>query len=175
VDIYMMCEPDIAVPLLDAVKPRPGRSRRNRPLPEAASDVVSIRTLADALNAATKDVDVCITRLPLGWNGVIATSASARLHRFGGRRRRAGRHHRGRGARAQDSGGSGRVMATRFPHGATALWTAAHYAFLPHSRRQQPLFFNDELHQERVAKDARARWRTAGSASASADRTSTSR
>src|SRR5205823_5363518 len=71
VDVYMMCEPDIAVPLLlDAVKPRPGAvAAKPASLPEAAPDVVSIRTLADALNAATKDVDVCITRLPLGWNG----------------------------------------------------------------------------------------------------------
>src|SRR5204863_6352299 len=71
VDIYMMCEPDIAVPLLlDSVNPRPGAvAAKPAPLPEAASDVVSIRTLADALNAATKDVDICITPLPLGWNG----------------------------------------------------------------------------------------------------------
>src|SRR6266853_5401944 len=71
VDVYMMCEPDAVVPLLlDTVKPRPGVvAAKPAPLLDAAPDVVSIRTLADALNAATKDVDVCITRLPLGWNG----------------------------------------------------------------------------------------------------------
>ncbi len=118
VDIYMMCEPDIAVPLLlDAVKPRPGAvAAKPAPLPEAASDVVSIRTLADALNAAAKDMEVCITRLPLGWNGAY-------------------RHFR-------------HLM------GVTALWTAAHYGvpclILVANNRS---FFNDELHQERVAKE----------------------
>ncbi|HLQ02290.1 MAG TPA: thiamine pyrophosphate-binding protein, partial [Burkholderiales bacterium] len=71
VDLYMMCEPEAAVPLLlDAVKARPApTSSKPAPLPAPAPDVVSIRTLADALNAATKGMDVCITRLPLGWNG----------------------------------------------------------------------------------------------------------
>jgi len=71
VDIYMMCEPDAAVPLLlDAVKPRPGAvAAKPAPSPDAAPAVVSIRALADALNAATKDMEICITRLPLGWNG----------------------------------------------------------------------------------------------------------
>src|SRR6266581_3146174 len=71
-DVYMMCEPDAAVPLLlDAVKPRTGAiAAKPAPLPDAAPDVVSIRSLADTLNVATKDTEVCITRLPLGWNGV---------------------------------------------------------------------------------------------------------
>src|SRR3989442_9050482 len=71
VDIYMMCEPDAVVPLLlDAVKPRPGAvAAKPAPSPDAAPDVVSIRALADALNAATKNMEICITRLPLGWNG----------------------------------------------------------------------------------------------------------
>src|SRR5258708_12095097 len=67
----MMCEPDAVVPLLlDAVKPRPGAvAAKLEPVPAAASDVVSIRTLADAFNAAAIDMEICITRLPLGWNG----------------------------------------------------------------------------------------------------------
>src|SRR5256886_7408641 len=71
VDVYMMCEPGIAVPpLLDSLKPRPRAvAAKAGPLPEAASDVVSIRTLADALNGAAKDMELCITRLPLGRNG----------------------------------------------------------------------------------------------------------
>src|SRR5712691_2074693 len=71
VDLYMMCEPEAVVPLLlDAVKARPAAvASKPTLLPDPAPDVVSIRTLADALNAATKGMDVCITRLPLGWNG----------------------------------------------------------------------------------------------------------
>src|SRR4029077_5371226 len=69
VDVYMMCEPDVVVPLLLAtVKARPAAvTAAPQALPSAASDKVTIRTLADALNAATKGVDVCMTRLPLGW------------------------------------------------------------------------------------------------------------
>src|SRR6266704_3150877 len=71
VDLYMMCEPEAAVALvLDTVKARPAAlASKPAPLPDPAPDGVSIRTLADALNAATKGMDVCITRLPLGWNG----------------------------------------------------------------------------------------------------------
>src|SRR6266481_2404700 len=56
VDLYMMCEPEAAVPLLlDAVKARPAALASNPTLlPDPAPEVVSIRTLADALNAATK-------------------------------------------------------------------------------------------------------------------------
>jgi len=161
VDVYMMCEPDIAVPLLlDAVKPRPGAVAAKPALfPDAAPDVVSIRTLADALNAATQDVDVCITRLPLGWNGAY-------------------RHFRhpldyigsegGGGVGAGPGITVGAALALKdsgrlpvaimgdgdFLMGATALWTAAHYGIpcliLVANNRS---FFNDELHQERVAKE----------------------
>ena len=161
VDIYMMCEPDIAVPLLlDSVKPRPGAvAAKPAALADAATDVVSIRTLADALNAATKDVDVCITRLPLGWNGAY-------------------RHFRhpldyigsegGGGVGAGPGITVGAALALKdsgrlpvaimgdgdFLMGATALWTAAHYGIpcliLVANNRS---FFNDELHQERVAKE----------------------
>jgi thiamine pyrophosphate-dependent acetolactate synthase large subunit-like protein len=161
VDVYMMCEPDVAVPLLlDAVKPRPGAvAAKPALLPDAAPDVVSIRTLADALNAATRDVDVCITRLPLGWNGAY-------------------RHFRhpldyigsegGGGVGAGPGITVGAALALKdsgrlpvaimgdgdFLMGATALWTAAHYGIpclvLVANNRS---FFNDELHQERVAKE----------------------
>jgi len=161
VDVYMMCEPDAVVPLLlDAVKPRPGAvAAKPAPLPDAAPDVVSIRTLADALNAAAKDMEVCITRLPLGWHGAY-------------------RHFRhpldyigsegGGGVGAGPGITVGAALALKdsgrlpvaimgdgdFLMGATALWTAAHYGIpcliLVANNRS---FFNDELHQERVAKE----------------------
>jgi thiamine pyrophosphate-dependent acetolactate synthase large subunit-like protein len=161
VDVYMMCEPDAVVPLLlDAVKPRPGAiAAKPAPLPDAAPDAVSIRTLADALNAAAKDIEVCITRLPLGWNGAY-------------------RHFRhpldyigsegGGGVGAGPGITVGAALALKasgrlpvaimgdgdFLMGATAVWTAAHYGIpcliLVANNRS---FFNDELHQERVAKE----------------------
>ncbi|HTF14407.1 MAG TPA: thiamine pyrophosphate-dependent enzyme, partial [Burkholderiales bacterium] len=161
VDVYMMCEPDAVVPLLlDSVKTRPGAvAAKPAPLPDAAPDVVSIRTLADALNEAAKDMEVCITRLPLGWNGAY-------------------RHFRhpldyigsegGGGVGAGPGVTVGAALALKdsgrlpvaimgdgdFLMGVTALWTAAHYGIpcliLVANNRS---FFNDELHQERVAKE----------------------
>ena len=161
VDLYMMCEPEAAVPLLlDAVKARPAALvSKPAPLPDPAPDGVSIRTLADALNAATKGIDVCITRLPLGWNGAY-------------------RHFRhpldyigsegGGGVGAGLGITVGAALALKgtdrlpvavigdgdFLMGATALWTATHYGVpclvLVANNRS---FFNDELHQERVAKE----------------------
>jgi thiamine pyrophosphate-dependent acetolactate synthase large subunit-like protein len=161
VDVYMMCEPDAVVPLLlDSVKARPGAvAAKPAPLPDAAPDVVSIRTLADALNEAAKDMEVCITRLPLGWNGAY-------------------RHFRhpldyigsegGGGVGAGPGVTVGAALALKdsgrlpvaimgdgdFLMGVTALWTAAHYGIpcliLVANNRS---FFNDELHQERVAKE----------------------
>src|SRR6266700_3871068 len=161
VDLYMMCEPEAAVPLLlDAVKARPAALvSKPAPLPDPAPDGVSIRTLADALNAATKGIDACITRLPLGWNGAY-------------------RHFRhpldyigsegGGGVGAGLGITVGAALALKgtdrlpeaiigdgdFLMGATALWTATHYGVpclvLVANNRS---FFNDELHQERVAKE----------------------
>jgi len=161
VDVYMMCEPDTVVSLLlGAVKSRPAAVASKPPaLPSASSDMVTIRTLADALNAATKGLDVCMTRLPLGW--------------YGGYRHF---HHpldyigsEGGGGVGAGPGitvgaalalkGSGRLPVAimgdgDFLMGNTALWTATHYGipcliFVANNRS----FFNDELHQERVAKE----------------------
>jgi thiamine pyrophosphate-dependent acetolactate synthase large subunit-like protein len=161
VDVYMMCEPDVAVPLLlEAVKPRPaGSAGKTAQLPAAASEALTLRTLAEALNAATRDDPVCLTRLPLGWHGAY-------------------RHFRhpldyvgseGGGGVGAGPGitvgaalalkGSGRIPVAimgdgDFLMGATALWTATHYGIpcliLVANNRS---FFNDELHQERVAKE----------------------
>jgi len=161
VDVYMMCEPDAVVPLLlDAVKPRPGAiAAKPAPLPDAAPDVVSIRTLADALNVATKDMEVCITRLPLGWNGA--------YRHFGHPLDYIGSEGGG-GVGAGPGITVGAALALKdsgrlpvaimgdgdFLMGVTALWTAAHYGIpcliLVANNRS---FFNDELHQERVAKE----------------------
>jgi len=161
VDLYMMCEPEAAVPLLlDAVKARPAAvAAKPAPLPDAAPDVVSIRTLADALNAATKSMEVCITRLPLGWNGAYRHF----LHPLdyigseGGGGVGAGLGITVGAALALK--GTGRLPVAiigdgDFLMGVTALWTATHYGIpclvLVANNRS---FFNDELHQERVAKE----------------------
>jgi thiamine pyrophosphate-dependent acetolactate synthase large subunit-like protein len=158
-DVYLMCEPDVAVPMiLQAVTPRaPGDLEV---APEASTDsstVLSMRALADALNAASVGLDLCLTRLPLGWHGAY-------------------RHFRhpldyigmeGGGGVGAGPGitvgaalkGSGRIPVSvmgdgDFLMGVTALWSATHYRlpclFLLANNRS---FFNDELHQERVARE----------------------
>jgi hypothetical protein len=161
VDLYMMCEPEAAVPLLlDAVKARPAAvASKPAALPDPAPDVVSIRTLADALNAATKDMDVSITRLPLGWNGAYRHFRHPLdyIGSEGGGGVGAGLGITVGAALALK--GTGRLPVAiigdgDFLMGVTALWTATHYGIpclvLVANNRS---FFNDELHQERVAKE----------------------
>jgi len=160
-DVYLMCEADAAVPaLLEAVKTRK-RSRAPAPAASApaASDVVSIRALAQALEAAVGgDAKVCITRLPLGWNGEYAHFRHPLdyIGLEGGGGVGAGPGITVGAALALK--GSGRLPVAimgdgDFLMGCTALWTATHYQLpcliLVANNRS---FFNDELHQERVAK-----------------------
>ena len=160
VDVYMMCEPDIVVPLLlGAVKARTAAvPDQAQPLPPA-SDKVTIRTLADALNAAAGDLDLCMTRLPLGWYGAYRHFRHPLdyIGSEGGGGVGAGPGITVGAALALK--GSGRLPVAimgdgDFLMGNTALWTATHYGIpcliLVAKNRS---FFNDELHQERVAKE----------------------
>jgi thiamine pyrophosphate-dependent acetolactate synthase large subunit-like protein len=160
VDVYMMCEPNAVVPLLlSNVKARAAAVVSKPPALPDASDMVTIRTLADALNAATKGMDVCMTRLPLGWNGAYRhfNHPLDYIGSEGGGGVGAGPGITVGAALALK--GSGRLPVAimgdgDFLMGNTALWTAAHYGIpcliLVANNRS---FFNDELHQERVAKE----------------------
>jgi thiamine pyrophosphate-dependent acetolactate synthase large subunit-like protein len=160
VDVYMMCEPDTVVPLLlGAVKARTAAvPEQPQPLPPA-SDKVTIRTLADALNAAAGGLDLCMTRLPLGWYGAYRHFRHPLdyIGSEGGGGVGAGPGITVGAALALK--GSGRLPVAimgdgDFLMGNTALWTATHYGIpcliLVANNRS---FFNDELHQERVAKE----------------------
>jgi thiamine pyrophosphate-dependent acetolactate synthase large subunit-like protein len=161
VDLYLQCEPDPAVPLLLAAakaRPKAGPAPRD-PLPEAAVNVVSIRALADALNASTAGVAVCITRVPLGWNGAYRHFRHPLdyIGSEGGGGVGAGPGITVGAALALK--GSGRMPIAimgdgDFLMGVTALWTAVHYGIpclvLVANNRS---FFNDEVHQERVARE----------------------
>jgi len=160
-DVYMMCEPDAAVPLLlEAVRARPALVLPGKePVQEKKDQTVSIGTLAEAFNEATSGAEICIAKLPLGWNGAY-------------------RHFRhpldylgadgGGGVGAGPGLTVGAALALKdasrmvagimgdgdFLMGATALWTATHYRipclFLVANNRS---FYNDEMHQERVARE----------------------
>jgi thiamine pyrophosphate-dependent acetolactate synthase large subunit-like protein len=159
-DVYLMCEPDIVVPLLmDAVRARPAAVSSKRETSQEADTAVSIRALARAFNELTAGMEVCLSKLPLGWNGAY-------------------RHFRhpldylgsdgGGGVGAGPGLTVGAALALKgtnrmvvgivgdgdFLMGNTALWTATHYQlpclFLVANNRS---FYNDEMHQERVAKE----------------------
>jgi thiamine pyrophosphate-dependent acetolactate synthase large subunit-like protein len=157
----MICEPDDAVPqLLAAVKPRPAVTSASSPgkLPEK-DKTVSLRALAEAFNDATEGMDVCVSHLPLGWNGAYRHFRHP-LDYLGA----AG----GAGVGAGPGITVGAALALRgakrivagilgdgdFLMGVTALWTATHYRIpclmLVANNRS---FYNDELHQERVASE----------------------
>ena len=71
-DVYLMCEPDVAVPLLlEAVRSRPAAvARRSRSTEAGQDDAVSIRALARGVQRSSPRAWTSASRkLPLGWNG----------------------------------------------------------------------------------------------------------
>jgi thiamine pyrophosphate-dependent acetolactate synthase large subunit-like protein len=162
IDVYLMCEPEAAVPmLLDACKARatPAPEKPAVKVPAASADAVSMSGVAHALNAATKGADVCYTHLPIGWSGAYS-HFNHPLDYLGA--------EGGAGVGSGPGIAVGAALALkgsgRFPIGVlgdgdflmanTAVWTAAHYKIpclmVVCNNRS---FFNDELHQERVAKE----------------------
>jgi thiamine pyrophosphate-dependent acetolactate synthase large subunit-like protein len=160
-DLYLMCETDAAVPLLlDAVSARKVEAKipAAEPLPAPSPEAVSMRGVAVALEAATRGVDVCYTRFPLGWNGAYSHFRHP-LDYIG--------HDGGAGVGSGPGmtvgaglalNGSGRIPIAvmgdgDFLMGNTAVWTAAHYKIpclmIVCNNRS---FYNDERHQGRMAQ-----------------------
>ncbi|MGH8621148.1 MAG: thiamine pyrophosphate-dependent enzyme, partial [Burkholderiales bacterium] len=162
IDVYLMCEPEAAVPMLleaarartASVPPAPAHKK-----PSASADAVSMTGVADALNRATRGLDVCYAHLPIGWSG--ANSAFRHPLDYLGAEGGAGV---GSGPGICVGAALGLEGSGRLPIGVlgdgdflmanTAVWTAAHYQIpclmVVCNNRS---FFNDELHQERVAKE----------------------
>jgi thiamine pyrophosphate-dependent acetolactate synthase large subunit-like protein len=162
VDVNLLADADVVVPLLlEACR---GRERAGSAAPappppaRGGREVLSLRAVADALDQATAGVDVCLTRLPLGWPGECRHFAHP-LDYLGGD----GGAGVGAGpgitvGAALALRGSGRVPIALLGDGdylmsVTALWTATHYRipclFVVCNNRS---FYNDEAHQERVAR-----------------------
>jgi thiamine pyrophosphate-dependent acetolactate synthase large subunit-like protein len=159
-DVYLMCEPDVAVPLLlESVKGRPPAAVHKQEPSRKEDEAVSIRALARAFNELTEGMEVCISRLPLGWNGAYRHFRHPLdyLGADGGGGVGAGPGLTvGAALALKDTGRMvvGIVGDGDFLMGNTALWTAVHYKlpclFLVANNRS---FYNDELHQERVANE----------------------
>lgn len=160
-DLVLLTEPDPAVPLLaqacDARRAAPQQKAPAAALPEPTE--VSLLAIAQALNRATQGAEVCITKLPLGWNGAYRHFRHPLdyLGQDGG-----GGVGAGPGLTVGASlalQGTGRIPVGVVGDGDflmcnTAVWTAAHYRlpalFIVCNNRS---FYNDEVHQERVAKE----------------------
>jgi thiamine pyrophosphate-dependent acetolactate synthase large subunit-like protein len=159
-DVYMICEPDPVLGLLlNAVQQRIGSVVETRNPPVEKDENLTLRSLAVAFNEATAGLDLCLSRLPLGWHGAY-------------RHFRHPMDYLGADGGGGVGAGPGLVVGTAlalkgqkriaagilgdgdFLMGVTALWTAAHYQMpclmvVANNRS----FYNDELHQERVAKE----------------------
>ncbi|MES2412281.1 MAG: thiamine pyrophosphate-binding protein [Pseudomonadota bacterium] len=162
-DIYMMCEPEPAVKLLAGrVKQRKGVTH-SRPAIPAVPEMIqgaplTVPMVSSALKAAVKGQKVSLIRAPLSWSGEM-WDIEHPLDYMG--------YEGGGGVGAGPGVSIGSALALKgtdrlpvavmgdgdYMMGVNALWTA--------SNAQIPLliivvnnrsFFNDEVHQERVAR-----------------------
>jgi thiamine pyrophosphate-dependent acetolactate synthase large subunit-like protein len=163
VDLQLPTTPDEAVPQLIAAlggakARKPAAVKASAETYQPASGPLRVDDLARSLKAAVGDREVTLTHLPLSWNGATWPFRHP-LDYIGSE---------GGGGVGGGPGisvgaalalkGSGRLPVAicgdgDFCMGATALWTAVHYRIpLLVVVCNNRSFFNDELHQERVAR-----------------------
>jgi thiamine pyrophosphate-dependent acetolactate synthase large subunit-like protein len=162
VDLFLAGDPDQTVPALLEHLGGPRKASiaaaPSRALPKLSDGPLTVEHLALGLRQAVGDRDVTLTHVPLSWNGAWWPFRHP-LDYLGGD---------GGGGVGGGPGisvgaalalkGSGRLPVAICGDGdylmsVTALWTAAHYRIplllvIANNRS----FFNDELHQERVAR-----------------------
>src|SRR5579862_872742 len=164
IDLHLAAEPDIAVAaLLPLLKPRtPGWPERPastlQPPDLGGGDAITPLGLAASLREAVGARPTCLIRGPLAWAGNTWDVAHP-LDALGG--------DGGGGVGAGPGMAVGAALALRgsgrlpvavlgdgdFLMGCTALWTAAHYRLpLLVVVSNNNSFFNDELHQDRMAR-----------------------
>ncbi|MCF8477388.1 MAG: thiamine pyrophosphate-binding protein [Pseudolabrys sp.] len=161
VDVFIDCGPDAAVPLLlEALGPGAARPVPADPkeFPKPAGDKLTVDHMADALRVAVGERPTSLTHVSLSWNGASwpLRHPLDYLGSDGG-----GGVGGGPGisvGAALALKGSGRLAVAvcgdgDFLMGVTAVWTAVHYRIpLLIVVANNRSFFNDELHQERVAR-----------------------
>jgi thiamine pyrophosphate-dependent acetolactate synthase large subunit-like protein len=166
VDLHLAVEPDVAVAaILPLLKTRaPGWAERTEPAepatsdPSAPAEIITPVSLAAALRDAVGLRQTCVIRTPLAWGGHAWETAHP-LDLLGGD---------GGGGIGGGPGmavgaalalrGSGRLPIAVLGDGdtlmgITALWTAVHYRIpVLIVVANNNSFFNDELHQDRMAR-----------------------
>ena len=162
-DLYLLCEPEAAVPALLAAIPAPRRRAQPKaadsPAVAAAEGSITLALLAQTLQQVVAGEPVCLMRLPLGWAGELwhFRHPLDYLGSDGG-----GGIGSGPGmavGAALALKGSGRLPIAilgdgDYLMGLTALWTAANARVpLLVVVANNNSYFNDELHQERVARE----------------------
>jgi thiamine pyrophosphate-dependent acetolactate synthase large subunit-like protein len=166
VDILLAAEPDIAVAaLIEALGGRRGTAvhggaRERRPFPIAfdPSGSLDVSRLAHALRGATEGREVALTHLPLSWDGAfwpfrhpldyLGAEGGAGIGSGPGIAVGAALALKGSGRLALGICGDGDFLM-----GATALWTAVHYRIpLLMVVANNRSFYNDEVHQARIAR-----------------------
>jgi thiamine pyrophosphate-dependent acetolactate synthase large subunit-like protein len=161
VDVFIDCEPDVVVPaLLAALGPHRAQTttEQKKEFPKLSNDKLTVDHLADALRNAVGERPTSLTHVSLSWNGAswVFNHPLDYLGSDGG-----GGVGGGPGisvGAALALKGSGRLPVAvcgdgDFLMGVTALWTAAHYRIpLLIVVANNRSFFNDELHQERMAR-----------------------
>jgi thiamine pyrophosphate-dependent acetolactate synthase large subunit-like protein len=161
VDLHIATSPERFVPLLNALLPqerRIGEPLSWRPSDLPRSEQLTVTHIAAAIDRAVGETPVSLLRLPLGWDGSFR-HFNHPLDQLG---------HSGGGGVGSGPGmsvgsalalrGSGRIPIAVLGDGDTimgisAIWTAVHYkipllVIVANNRS----YFNDEVHQERVAK-----------------------
>ena len=161
VDVFLACEPEAAVGALLAAlgedKSRPAAANAHD-LPVPAGDKLTVDHMAAALREAIKDREASLAHVSLSWNGASIPFRHPLdyLGSDGG-----GGVGGGPGitvGAALALKGTGRMTVSicgdgDFLMGVTAIWTATHYRIpLLMVVANNRSFFNDELHQERVAR-----------------------
>lgn len=166
VDLPLAADPDLTVAaLLDALgegepPARPGWPPSYDDASTAApAGEIAIRDLAAALREALGEEPTCLVRLPLGWHGADLHAAGPLdyLGQDGGAGLGSGPGMAvGAALALRDAGGDRLAVAVLgdgdFLMGAQALWTAANQRLpLLVVVANNRSFFNDEVHQERMA------------------------
>ncbi len=174
VDLYLMSEPDPATALLlSAIEERGGRKAvksswaargvfadkpARNPADAPKGETITVPMLAAAMRAATAGQEVCLVRAPNSWAGHLWTiehpldflgrDGGAGLGSACGMAIGAALALRGSDRMVVSAFGDGEFMM-----GATALWTGVHYRLpLLIVVANNRSFYNDELHQERMAR-----------------------